>query len=227
MKETERTMARYTQALKGKMQLGASLTIGEYILPRLLGPFAAEYPHISVSMKVMNTAQIVDDILNHQLTFGLVEAYVEHPDVRIEPVLSDELMLVLPAGHPLGKAERVDIDEVLKYPFVLREKGSGTRQVMEEELTKHGIDLQRLNIASELGSTGAVKSAVEAGLGISVLSRSSLKHELALGLLETREINGFTFRRHFYSIYLNTTLLPLPAVTFLTFIRERDLSAWL
>jgi DNA-binding transcriptional LysR family regulator len=227
MKETERTMARFTQNLKGKLQLGASLTFGEYILPRILGPFSAQYPNISVSMKVMNTSQIVEEILNHQLTFGLVEAHVEHPDLLIEPVLSDELKLVLPAGHPLCKAECVDIEEVLKYPFVLREKGSGTRQVMEEELTRRGIDLERLQVVSELGSTGAVKSAVEAGLGLSILSRSSLKHELALGLLETREINGFTFRRHFYSIYLNTTLLPLTAVTFLTFIRECDLSTWL
>src|SRR5690606_35989558 len=117
---------------KGRMQLGASLTFGEYILPRILGPFSSEYPHISVSMKVMNTTQILDEILNHQLTFGLVEAQIHHPDVVTEAVLNDELKLILPANHPLLAHEVVELEEVLKYPFVLREQGSGTRQVMEE-----------------------------------------------------------------------------------------------
>ena len=209
------------------MQLGASLTFGEYILPRILGPFSKEYPNISVSMKVMNTTQILDEILNHQLTFGLVEASIDHPDVHIEPVLSDELKLILPAGHPLAQTDRPRIEDVLRYPFVLREKGSGTRQVMEEELIRHDIDPSDLNIVSELGSTGAIKSAVESGLGISILSQSSVKHEIALGLLETRTIDGFKFHRHFFSIYLNTMLLPISAVTFLTFLRERNLSQWL
>src|SRR5690625_175950 len=99
MKQTEQAMAGYTQSLKAKLQLGASLTFGEYIMPRILGPFAKEYPHISVSMKVMNTKQILDEILSHKLTFGLVEAKVDHPDVQIEPVLSDELKLIVWGDH--------------------------------------------------------------------------------------------------------------------------------
>ncbi len=227
IKETDIAMSKFTHMLQGRLQLGASLTIGEYILPRLLGPFGQEYPHISISMKVMNTKQILDEILSHQLNFGLVEAPVDHPDMHVEPVLNDELKLILPAHHPLDALEKITIDDVLQHPFVLREQGSGTRQVMEEELRNKGIDPRRMKIVMDMGSTGAVKSAVEAGLGISILSQSSVKHEVALGLLRVREIEGIAFTRHFYSIYLKTTLLPISAVTFLTFLRERDLSKWL
>ncbi|MUT66800.1 selenium metabolism-associated LysR family transcriptional regulator [Paenibacillus sp. NEAU-GSW1] len=227
IRDTDQAMSTFTQQLKGRLQLGASLTIGEYILPRLLGPFGKEFPHISISMKVINTAQILEDILNHQLNFGLVEAPISHPDTHTEAVMSDELKLIVPKDHPLASREEVTLDEVAEYPFVLREQGSGTRLVMEEELRRKDIDPSRLKIVMELGSTGAVKSAVEAGLGISFLSSSSVKHEVALGLLHIAPIEGVRFKRQFYSVYLKSSVLPISAVTFLSFLRERDLQQWL
>ncbi|WP_028561511.1 selenium metabolism-associated LysR family transcriptional regulator [Paenibacillus pinihumi] len=227
IRETDASMSKFTKQLKGRLQLGSSLTIGEYILPRLLGPFGQEYPHIAISMKVMNTAQIMEDILNHQLNFGLIEAPVNHPDMHMEAVMSDELYLIVPAGHPLAEAESVEIADVLGYPFVLREQGSGTRLVMEEELRRRDIDLTSIKIVMELGSTGAVKSAVEAGLGVSFVSASSVKHEVALGLIAVVPLKDVRFKRQFYSIYLKSALLPISAVTFLTFLRERDLQQWL
>ncbi|MGG2199538.1 selenium metabolism-associated LysR family transcriptional regulator [Paenibacillus validus] len=227
IKETDVSMSKFTHMLEGRLHLGASLTVGEYILPRLLGPFGLEYPNISVSMKVINTKQILEEVLNHQLTFGLVEAEVKHSDLHTEAVLSDELKLILPKDHPLGDFDLVPVEELMKYPFVLREQGSGTRRVMEEELTRAGYDPSSLKIVMELGSTGAVKSAVEAGLGISILSQSSLKHEAALGVLQVKDVKDVSFARSFHAIYLSSTLLPISAVTFLTFLRERDLSQWL
>ncbi|GGG13043.1 selenium metabolism-associated LysR family transcriptional regulator [Paenibacillus abyssi] len=227
IRETDSTMSKFTRQLKGRLQLGASLTIGEYILPRLLGPFGQEYPHITISMKVMNTAQIMEEILNHQLNFGLIEAPVNHPDMHMEAVMSDELQLIVPSAHPLADAGEVTIDQVLQYPVVLREQGSGTRLVMEDELRGKNIDPRSLNIVMELGSTGAVKSAVEAGLGVSFVSASSVKHEVALGLIRTIRISDIRFKRQFYSIYLKSALLPISAVTFLSFLQERDLQQWL
>ncbi|MFD0587931.1 selenium metabolism-associated LysR family transcriptional regulator [Paenibacillus sp. GCM10027627] len=227
IRDTDQAMSTFTKQLKGRLQLGSSLTIGEYILPRLLGPFGREYPNISISMKVMNTAQIMEDILNHQLNFGLIEAPVNHPDMHMEAVLSDELMLVVPSEHPLAELETVTLEEALQYSFVLREQGSGTRLVMEEQLKKKKIDPSTMKIVMELGSTGAVKSAVEAGLGISFLSSSSVKHEVALGLIKMVKVSDTKFQRQFYSIYLKSALLPISAVTFLSFLRERDLQQWL
>ncbi|MFD0713670.1 selenium metabolism-associated LysR family transcriptional regulator [Paenibacillus sp. GCM10027626] len=227
IRETDAHMSKFTKQLKGKLQLGASLTIGEYILPRLLGPFGQEYPHISISMKVMNTAQIMEEILNHQLNFGLIEAPVNHPDMHMEAVMSDELKLIVGKNHPLANKENVQLQDILEYPVVLREQGSGTRLVIEEQLRQHQIELTDLNIMMELGSTGAVKSAVEAGLGISFVSAASVKHEVALGLIQTVSLSDVKFLRQFYSMYLKSALLPISAVTFLTFLRERDLQQWL
>lgn len=222
-KETDVAMSEFTTIIEGRLQLGASLTFGEYFLPRLLGHFNKAYPNISISVKVINTRQILEDILSHQLNFGLVEAPIDHPDVHTEPVMNDELKLIFPSGHPLEDKKLFHIEDVLYYPFVLREQGSGTRQVMEEELTRKGYDFSKMKIAMELGSTGAVKSAVEAGLGISILSESSVKHEVALGLLKVRSIEGLQFTRNFHAIYLNSSILPLSAVSFLAFLRRRDL----
>lgn len=227
MRDTEKAMSQFTQMIEGRLQLGSSLTIGEYILPRLLGPFSRAYPHISVSMKVMNTSQILEEMIGHQLTFGLVEAPIHHPDVHTEAVLSDELKLIIPSDHPLASKEIITLEDALQYPYVLREQGSGTRSVMEEELLKQGMNPSQMNIVMELGSTGAVKSAVEAGLGISIVSQSSVKHEQALGLIKVRTIEGIRFTRNFYAIYLNSTLLPLSAVCFMKFLKEENLSKWL
>ncbi|MEY9091969.1 selenium metabolism-associated LysR family transcriptional regulator [Paenibacillus sp. RC84] len=227
IRETENAMTGFTAMAEGRLQLGASLTMGEYILPRLLGPFRKEYPNISVAMKVMNTTQILDEIFAHQLTFGLVEAPIQHPDVHTEAILSDELKLIVPAGHPLAEMDTIRMEDVFRYPFVLREEGSGTRRVMEEELERRGIACSGMDIVMELGSTGAIKSAVEAGLGVSILSQSSVKHEVRLGILKIKEIEGVSFSRSFYAIYLNSTLLPLSAVSFLNFMRRDDLVKWL
>ena len=220
MRETDQAMSAFTHMLEGRLQLGASLTIGEYVLPRLLGPFGREYPNISIMMKVMNTSQIMDEINKHQLNFGLIEAPVSHPDMIIEPVMGDELKLIVPRDHPLANQAVVTLEEALGYPFVLREQGSGTRRVMEEELVSRGLDPGAMRIVMELGSTGAVKSAVEAGLGITIISTSSVKHEVALGLLKIVNLKDASFKRQFYAIHLKSTLLPISAVTFLTFLRQ-------
>lgn len=222
VRQTDEAMSAFTQMLQGRLQLGASLTIGEYVLPRMLGPFARQYPDISIVMKVMNTTQIMDDILKHQLNFGLIEAPIHHPDMIVEPVMQDELKLIVPAGHALADRGEVELEDVMAYPFVLREKGSGTRQVMEDQLQKKNIDPQDMNVVMELGSTGAVKSAVEAGVGITMLSPSSVQHELALGLVHIVEIRGLAFKRQFYAIHLKSSLLPLSAVAFLNYLRQQE-----
>lgn len=221
--ETDAAMAAFSNKLQGRLQLGASLTIGEYVLPRLLGPFGREYPDISIMLKVMNTTQILEEIAGHQLNFGLIEAPVEHPDMVLDSVMEDELKLIVPSSHPLATREdAIYLEEVLKYPFVLREKGSGTRKVMEDVLLMRGYDPESIRTVMELGSTGAVKSAVEEGLGITMLSTSTVKHETALGLVKMIDIADASFKRNFYSIQLRSALLPMSAMTFLAYLRERQ-----
>ncbi|TJY43267.1 LysR family transcriptional regulator [Cohnella pontilimi] len=219
MRETDAMMVRFIQELKGRLQFAASLTIGEYVLPPLLGSFLKRHPELSVSMKVMNTAEIIEAVQFQGLDFGLIEAPCVVPGFHTEAVMNDELVLVAPAGHPFASRESVELSEVLEQPLVLREKGSGTRQVVEEELVRQGADEGRLRVVSEFGSTGAIKSAVEAGLGLSVLSAWTIKHETALGLLKPVRIRDVAFRRQFFAVRLQSSLLPIPAAALLEQLR--------
>jgi DNA-binding transcriptional LysR family regulator len=220
MRDTDVLMVKFIADLKGRLQFAASLTIGEYVLPRLLRSFLRRFPEVSVNMKVMNTTDIIDAIAHQGVDFGLIEAPCEVPGFDVEPVMNDELMLVTPTDHPFASREEVTLEEVICEPMVLREKGSGTRQIMEEELLRHGVSEAQLRIVSEFGSTGAVKSAVEAGMGLSILSVWTIKHEVALGLLKPIRITGVSFQRQFYAIRLQSSLLPMPAAALLNDLRE-------
>jgi len=220
MRETDEMMARFSAGLKGRLHFAASLTIGEYVLPRLLGPFLSRHPELFVSMKIMNTTEIIEAIQNQGVDFGLIEAPCQAPDVHAEPVMDDELMLIVPAGHPFASRDTVTLEEVLEQPLVLREKGSGTRQVVEDELARHGVDESKLRVVSDFGSTGAIKSAVEAGMGLTVLSAWTIRHEAALGLLKTVRIRDVSFRRQFFAVRLPSSLLPMPAAALLNELRR-------
>ena len=214
-------MSSYMLQLRGQLAFGASLTIGEYVLPRFLGLFSQKHQDIQIQLKVMNTSQLVDGLIHHQLNFALVEAPVFHPDIITEPVLQDEMVLIYSPSHELAQRSKITVEELLDYPFILREKGSGTRQVIEDKLHAAGVNPNDLKVVMELGSSGAIKSAVQAGLGISIISRASIDYELTLGLLMAGVIDGVTFQRHFYSAIHRSTLLPVPALSFLHFLKEQ------
>ncbi len=220
MRETDAMMIRFSETLKGRLHFAASLTIGEYVLPRLLGSFLSRHPELFVSMKIMNTTEIIEAIQNQGLDFGLIEAPISMPGLLAEAVMDDELMLIVPAGHPFASRDSVALAEVLEQPLVLREKGSGTRQVVEDELLRHGVEEGKLRVVSDFGSTAAIKSAVEAGMGLTVLSAWTIKHEAALGLLKTVRIRDVSFRRQFYAIRLPSSLLPIPASALLEELRR-------
>ncbi|MCR8845248.1 LysR family transcriptional regulator [Paenibacillus sp. SC116] len=220
---TEEAMSLFTKQLHGKLQLGASLTIGEYVIPPLLGTFITSHPEMTISMGVMNTTQIVEGIRQHQLHLGLVEAPVNDPDMITEEVMEDELFLVVPKGHSFIGRASVALEEALTCAFILREKGSGTRQVMENVLRDHGHSNSSLRIVMELGSTGAVKSAVESGLGVTIMSKSAVRHECSLGLVAAIPIDGISFKRKFYAIQLKDSMLAWPAMAFLTYLRQQSI----
>ncbi|WP_115990864.1 LysR family transcriptional regulator [Cohnella lupini] len=220
MRDTDVMMAKYIEDLKGRLQFAASLTIGEYVLPRLLGAFLRRFPEVSVDMKVMNTTEIIDAVAHQGLDFGIIEAPCDVPGFDAQPVMDDELMLVVPKDHPFASFDEIGLDAVIREPMVLREKGSGTRQIMEEELHRHGVKESELRVVSEFGSTGAVKSAVEAGLGLSILSVWTLKHEISLGLLKPVKITGVSFRRQIFAVRLKSSILPMPAAALLHELRE-------
>ncbi|MEJ2479682.1 MAG: LysR family transcriptional regulator [Acidihalobacter sp.] len=181
--EMENAVKELTGDVSGALTVGASTTIAEYMLPALLGTFKAQHPDVNLRLRVSNTEGIVSMVENNVIDLGVVEAPVANKNLLVEVCQEDELVLVVPADHPLAQREAVAASELIGYPFICREEGSGTREVVTEYLNAQGIDRTDLNECLELGSSESIKGAVEAGMGVSILSRATLGKELELGML--------------------------------------------
>ena len=172
-----------TGDISGVMILGASTTIAEYMLPILLGDFKKKHPEVTIRLKVANTDGIVSQVENNEIDLGVVEAPVNNKNLVVEECRTDELVLIVPPGHKLANEKTVPISTVIEHPFICREEGSGTRDVMIESMQSTGINITDLRIAMELGSLEAIKGAVESGMGVSIVSKATLSKELQLGTL--------------------------------------------
>jgi len=181
--EMDNSVRELTGDISGVLILGASTTIAEYMLPVLLGDFKTKYPDITIRLKVANTDGIVSQVENNTIDLGVVEAPVNNKNLVVEKCRTDHLVLIVPPGHELANEAVVPIQRVADYPFICREEGSGTREVMIESMHDAGVSTTDLNIAMELGSLEAIKGAVESGMGVSILSNATIQKELKLGTL--------------------------------------------
>jgi len=183
--EMENAIREITGNISGSLTLGASTTISEYMLPALLGDFNSENPEVLLRLRVSNTEGVVSMVENNVIDLGIVEGPVTNKNLLVEVCRKDDMVVVVPKGHELTKLDKVSVEELLKYPFICREQGSGTREVIAEHLRSNGVDKHALKSCLELGSPEAVKGAIEAGMGISVLSSVSITKEMKLGTLKT------------------------------------------
>ena len=183
--EMENAIREITGSISGSLTLGASTTISEYMLPALLGDFNSQNPEVLLRLRVSNTEGIVSMVENNVIDLGVVEGPVTNKNLLVEVCRKDDLVVVVPPNHELASQETVNVNEMLKYPFICREEGSGTRDVIAEYLRSQGVGKHALKACLELGSPEAVKGAIEAGMGISVLSSVSISKELQLGILKS------------------------------------------
>ena len=182
--EMENAVKQMTGSVNGILLLGASTTIAEYMLPALLGDFKKKYPEVRIRLRVSNTEGIVSMVEENIIDLGVVEAPVTNKSLMVELCRMDQLVAVAPPDHELANKQQVSVRELFQYPYICREEGSGTREVINEYLSKFNIAPCDLNIVMELGSPEAIKGAVATGMGISILSRATLYKELQLGVLK-------------------------------------------
>lgn len=187
--EMENSVRDLTGEVSGVLLIGASTTIAEYLLPALLGDFKSKYQDVNIRLQVANTDHIVSMVENNTIDLGVVEAPVANKNLVVETCRMDQMVLIVPKTHELAKLKSVPMSRILDYPYICREEGSGTREVMLEHLNASGVESCNLNIVMELGSPEAVKGAVEAGMGISIISRATITKELALGTLVALNID--------------------------------------
>ena len=187
--ELENAIRDVTGSISGSLTLGASTTISEYMLPALLGDFNAKNPEVLLRLRVSNTEGIVSMVENNVIDLGVVEGPVTNKNLLAEVCRQDDMVVVVPPDHDLAKLKSVTVEKMLEYPFICREEGSGTREVISEHLKAQGVGKHALKSCLELGSPEAIKGAIQAGMGVSVLSSVSLVKELKLGILKTVPLN--------------------------------------
>ncbi|MGS2779631.1 LysR family transcriptional regulator [Robertmurraya sp. GLU-23] len=184
------------------LNVGTSLTIGEYLLPDILGNFSKIYPNIKFSITVKNTPEILSKLEHNDIDIALVEGAVSNKDLITEKFADDELVLIAPANHRWAKRERISIRELSEEKVLWRESDSGTRHIVEDALNKFGV-LEHINHSMELGSTQSIKSAVEAELGISILPKLTVLRELKYGVLREVKIEDFQLLRDLWLVQRN------------------------
>jgi DNA-binding transcriptional LysR family regulator len=216
----ENEILSISTTIQGRLTIACSLTIGEYILPQALGKFKENFPHIQMNVDITNTHQILSRIKDHVLDIGLIEAPVEDPELVLEPFMEDELVLIAKPDFFEQETATINPEELIALPLILREEGSGTRTVMESHLIHAGLNPTDLNLVLELGSTESIKSAVESGLGVSIISKTAIKKELQLKLLKIYPIENMLLNRHFYIVYHRDTVLKPTVIAFLQSIKD-------
>ncbi len=187
--ELENAVKGMTGDMSGLLVIGASTMIAEYLLPILLGNFKQKYPDARIRLKVSNSEEIVSMVENNIIDLGVVEAPVNNKNLSVTLCRMDELVAIVPPQHPLAKCDKVTVKKLVEYPYISREDGSGTREVINEYFNKAGVSFDDLNIVMELGSPEAIKGAVTAGLGVSILSRVAIQKDLELKLLKAINLN--------------------------------------
>ncbi|MBN7796269.1 LysR substrate-binding domain-containing protein [Parahaliea mediterranea] len=176
----------------GRLRVGATLTIGNYLAVPMIADFRRHFPDADVALTVANTEAIAEGVAGFELDMGLVEGELNHPDLETRHWRADELQVFAAPGHPLAGREALTDADLVGLPWIVRESGSGTRQTFDRAMS--GI-LTDLDIALELQHTEAIKRAVEAGLGVGCLSRISLVEAFARGSLVPLAVPGRDFRR--------------------------------
>jgi DNA-binding transcriptional LysR family regulator len=219
LQEIRHAIASFSGTQGGTLTLGASTTIAQYVLPRLLSEFCALYPRVHPTLMSGNTEQIVTAIEEEKIALGFIEGPPRSRHLILQPFLEDELVLLAPAAHEWVEQKQIAPEDLTSVPLLMRERGSGTRHIIELALERHHLRRSSLNVVMELDSTEAIKSAVEAGLGVGFVSRWAVAKDARLGpAFRMVEIKGVRFRRHFVVVAPKRPEISGPAAEFRNFV---------
>lgn len=219
-REAEHKIGVLTGDQQGELAIAASTTVAQYVLPKLVGEFLARHPRVRPAIQTGNTDFVVQKVADQSVDIGIVEGPTMRRDVKIEPFLKDELTLVAPPQHEFAERARVKAADLEKESLILREKGSGTRRIVERALRQAGLNPKRLRIAMELDSTEAIKLAIETGLGLGFVPLRGTYKELKLGTLREVAVEGLSLVREFSLVYPRRPEPTGLAMAFLTYLRE-------
>jgi LysR family transcriptional regulator, transcriptional activator of the cysJI operon len=184
----------------GELALGASQTIAQYLLPKLVAGFRHTNPKVRITVRSGNTDEVLETLLAREIQLALIEGPEQRKDVHVEPFMEDHIVLVVPASHDWANRE-IQLADLKDEPLLVREFGSGSRRVVEQALAGAGVKVKDLTISMELDSTEGLLNAVEAGLGVTFVSRWAVRNQISLATLKVARVRGLKLSRQFSMAY--------------------------
>jgi DNA-binding transcriptional LysR family regulator len=198
--EARQAVDQFLGQVTGTLLVGASTIPGEYVLPALIGRFRERHPRVAITLQISDTRGIVRAVLDGQVDAGVVGADPGTRGLEARVLMPDELVLVVPPGHRWNGRHEATLDELRAEPLIVRESGSGSRQALEAALETAGRSLGDMHVIAEMGSTSAIKQAVKAGVGVSIMSGRAAEDECRHGLLACVRLKDLSVTRHFYVV---------------------------
>jgi len=218
LKEMKKELEAYKEEKRKVIEIGGSTIPGQYIFPKLIKDFREENPEVSVFLKVGDSKEITERVIKGDLDLGMVGAVYKNKELVYVPCYEDEIVLIAPSEFPKDK---ISLEELYDIPLIKREEGSGTWKNAIENLQNKGLDILKLKIIGEMGSTEAVKEAVKFGLGCGFVSSFAIELEKKLGLLKIIEIENVLIKRKFYLIYSRIRKLTSSEEKFIKFVKKQ------
>jgi LysR family transcriptional regulator, transcriptional activator of the cysJI operon len=194
----EEMMNSMQGSVVGELTIGCSTTSGKYLLPGLIARFRQHYPQLRINVQVTGRDSVIKKLIAGDLPIGVSSRVIEHSDLELQEFFTDEVILIVPAGHRWAGFRHIYPDDLLDEPVILREEAAGTRDVLMEGLRQHDILPDMLEVSMTLGNAEAIEMAVEEGLGISFVSRLAASRGLELGRIVEVEVEGMPLRRTLY-----------------------------
>jgi DNA-binding transcriptional LysR family regulator len=208
--EARQALDQFLGQISGALLVGASTIPGEYVLPALIGRFREQHPRVTITLQISDTRGIVQAVLDGQVDVGVVGADPGNRVLKARVLMPDELVLVVPPGHSWAGRDEATLDEIRAEPLIVREPGSGSRHALERALESTGRSLDDMRVIAEMGSTSAIKQAIKAGVGVSVMSSRAAEDECRHGLLACLKLKDLLVTRHFYVVtHASRSLSPL------------------
>lgn len=199
-REARQALASFPGRMSGELVVGASTIPGEFILPPLIVRFREKYPEITITLLIGDSQDVIDWVAAGRVEIGVAGARPPNRPVEYQELAPDEEVVIVPPAHAWYGRKEVSVGELAEEPMILRERGSGTRAALEAALAGAGLGLDRLRIVGEMGSTQAVKQAVKAGMGISLVSRLAVEEECRIGTLGSLRLEDLRVTRAFHVV---------------------------
>jgi len=200
LKQIEETMAGLKGVMIGELTIACSTTVGKYILPRLVASFRNKYPDVRVTVHVMSRRVALERLLGGRAEIAIVSAQPAHSEIEGAPFLVDQVILIVPPGHPWADRSLVTPTDLLSVPFIMREPTAGTYEVVAEGLTEHGLNISQIQPVLSLANAEAIEMSVEAGIGAAFISRMVAARGIALGRVVEVPVAGMALKRTIYMV---------------------------